>query len=177
MEQQSASPYSGTTFRILILLSIVHCLNDALQSVISAVYPLFKDDLFLSFGQIGLITLVYQSSASVFQPFTGWFFDKRPFAWSLPVGMTFTMVGLLSLAVSNSLVWVLASVFLVGVGSSVLHPEASRLTSLASGGEEAWHNRCFRSAAISAAHLGPYSSPYWWLLTAAGISVCSRYWH
>ncbi len=126
---------TGTAFRILILLSLIHCINDALQSVVSAVYPLIKEDLMISFGQIGLITLVYQMSASVFQPVLGLWFDKRPFAWSLPMGMTFTMAGLLSLAFADALPWILFSVFLVGVGSSVLHPEASRLTSLASGGK------------------------------------------
>ena len=91
-------------------LSVTHCLNDSLQSVISAVYPLFKDDLALSFAQIGLITLVYQLSASVFQPITGLVFDKRPVAWSLPIGMSFTLVGLLNLAFSSTLHWVLISV-------------------------------------------------------------------
>jgi FSR family fosmidomycin resistance protein-like MFS transporter len=109
-------------------------MNDTLQSVISAAYPILKDDLTLSFGQIGLITLIYQSSASVFQPLTGLYFDKRPSPWSLPAGMAFTLAGLLSLAFAQTLPWVLASVFTIGIGSSVFHPEASRLTSLASGG-------------------------------------------
>jgi FSR family fosmidomycin resistance protein-like MFS transporter len=109
-------------------------MNDTLQSIISAAYPILKDDMALSFGQIGLITLVYQSSASVFQPLTGLYFDKRPSPWSLPAGMAFTLAGLLSLAFAPTLPWVLASVFTIGIGSSVFHPEASRLTSLASGG-------------------------------------------
>ena len=98
MEQNKVQATTGITFRILVALSICHCLNDTLQSVISAVYPLFKEDLGLSFAQIGLITLVYQSAASVCQPLTGLFFDKWPSAWSLPTGMSFTLVGLLSLA-------------------------------------------------------------------------------
>lgn len=82
MEQVSKQqPVNKTAFRVLVALSVTHCLNDSLQSVISAVYPLFKDDLALSFAQIGLITLVYQLSASVFQPITGLVFDKRPVAW------------------------------------------------------------------------------------------------
>ena len=98
MEQVSKQqPVNKTAFRVLVALSVTHCLNDSLQSVISAVYPLFKDDLALSFAQIGLITLVYQLSASVFQPITGLVFDKRPVAWSLPIGMSFTLVGLLNL--------------------------------------------------------------------------------
>ena len=92
MEQNKVQATTGITFRILVALSICHCLNDTLQSVISAVYPLFKEDLGLSFAQIGLITLVYQSAASVCQPLTGLFFDKWPSAWSLPTGMSFTLI-------------------------------------------------------------------------------------
>ena len=135
MGQNKVESASGITFRILVALSISHCINDSLQSVITAVYPLFKDDLALNFAQIGLITLVYQSAASVFQPVVGLYFDKRPSPWSLPIGMSFTLIGLLSLAFANSLHWVLCSVALIGVGSSIFHPEASRLTSLASGGK------------------------------------------
>ena len=135
MVQNQEQPVGKITFSILIALSLSHCLNDLLQSVVSAAYPLFKDDLGLSFAQIGLITLVYQLSASVFQPITGIIFDKYPIAWSLPIGMSFTMVGLTSLAFSDNLPWILLSVFLIGIGSSVLHPEASRITFLASGGK------------------------------------------
>ena len=135
MVQNQEQPVGKITFSILIALSLSHCLNDLLQSVVSAAYPLFKDDLGISFAQIGLITLVYQLSASVFQPITGIIFDKYPIAWSLPIGMSFTMVGLTSLAFSDNLPWILLSVFLIGIGSSVLHPEASRITFLASGGK------------------------------------------
>lgn len=155
MEQNKAQSTSGITFSILVALSISHCLNDSLQSVISAVYPLFKEDLGLSFAQIGLITLVYQLAASVFQPLTGLFFDKWPSAWSLPTGMSFTLVGLLSLAFANSLPWVLCSVALVGVGSSVFHPEASRLTSLASGGKRGLAQSLFQVGGNLGGSLGP----------------------
>ncbi|GAE86413.1 fosmidomycin resistance protein [Bacteroides reticulotermitis JCM 10512] len=84
--QSQEQPVGKITFSILLALSLSHCLNDLLQSVISAAYPLFKDDLGLSFAQIGLITMVYQFAASVFQPITGIFFDKHPVAWSLPSG-------------------------------------------------------------------------------------------
>ena len=151
MGQNKVESASGITFRILVALSISHCINDSLQSVITAVYPLFKDDLALNFAQIGLITLVYQSAASVFQPVVGLYFDKRPSPWSLPIGMSFTLIGLLSLAFANSLHWVLCSVALIGVGSSIFHPEASRLTSLASGGK--------RGLAQSLFHLGGSLGP------------------
>ncbi len=108
MVQNQEQPVGKITFSILIALSLSHCLNDLLQSVLSASYPLFKDDLGLSFAQIGLITLVYQLSASVFQPITGIFFDKHPVAWSLPIGMSFTLIGLINLAFSDNLYWILA---------------------------------------------------------------------
>lgn len=156
MTQETAhSQLSGTTFRILIALSMIHCMNDALQSVISAVYPIFKDDLMLSFGQIGLITLVYQSSASVFQPLTGLYFDKRPTPWSLPMGMLFTLIGMLTLAFALTLPLVLVSVFLAGIGSSILHPEASRLTFLASGGKRGLAQSLFQVGGNLGGSLGP----------------------
>ena len=155
MEQNKVQATTGITFRILVALSICHCLNDTIQSVISAVYPLFKEDLGLSFAQIGLITLVYQSAASVCQPLTGLFFDKWPSAWSLPTGMSFTLVGLLSLAFANTLPLVLCSVALVGIGSSVFHPEASRLTSLASGGKRGLAQSLFQVGGNLGGSLGP----------------------
>ena len=155
MEQNKVQATTGITFRVLVALSICHCLNDTLQSVISAVYPLFKEDLGLSFAQIGLITLVYQSAASVCQPLTGLFFDKWPSAWSLPTGMSFTLVGLLSLAFANTLPLVLCSVALVGIGSSVFHPEASRLTSLASGGKRGLAQSLFQVGGNLGGSLGP----------------------
>ena len=155
MEQNKVQATTGITFRILVALSICHCLNDTLQSVISAVYPLFKEDLGLSFAQIGLITLVYQSAASVCQPLTGLFFDKWPSAWSLPTGVSFTLVGLLSLAFANTLPLVLCSVALVGIGSSVFHPEASRLTSLASGGKRGLAQSLFQVGGNLGGSLGP----------------------
>ena len=155
MEQNRVQSTTGITFRVLVALSICHCFNDTLQSVISAVYPLFKEDLGLSFAQIGLITLVYQSAASVCQPLTGLFFDKWPSAWSLPTGMSFTLVGLLSLAFANTLPVVLCSGALVGIGSSVFHPEASRLTSLASGGKRGLAQSLFQVGGNLGGSLGP----------------------
>lgn len=155
MKQNKEQSTGGIAFGILVALSISHCLNDTLQSVISAVYPLFKDDLGLNFAQIGLITLVYQMAASVFQPLTGLYFDKHPSAWSLPIGMSFTLVGLLCLSFANTLPGVLCSVALVGVGSSVFHPEASRLTSLASGGKRGLAQSLFQVGGNLGGSLGP----------------------
>jgi FSR family fosmidomycin resistance protein-like MFS transporter len=160
-QTSTALPVSETTFRILIALSAAHCMNDALQSVISAAYPILRDDLSLSFGQIGLITLVYQSSASVFQPLTGLYFDRWPSPWSLPGGMVFTLAGLLSLAFADTLPWVLASVFTVGIGSSTFHPEASRLTSLASGGKRGLAQSLFQVGGNIGGSLGPLLVALW----------------
>ena len=155
MVQNQEQPVGRITFSILIALSLSHCLNDLLQSVISAAYPLFKEDLGLNFAQIGLITLVYQLSASVFQPITGIIFDKHPVAWSLPIGMSFTLIGLINLAFSDNLYWILASVFLIGIGSSVLHPEASRITFLASGGKRGLAQSLFQVGGNFGGSLGP----------------------
>lgn len=148
-------PAGKITFSILIALSLSHCLNDLLQSVVSAVYPILKDELALSFAQIGLITLVYQLSASVFQPITGLIFDKRPIAWSLPIGMSFTLTGIICLAYSVNLYWMMFSVFLIGLGSSVLHPEASRITFLASGGKRGLAQSLFQVGGNFGGSLGP----------------------
>ncbi len=155
MNPQSKQTTYQTVLPILIALSIAHCLNDCLQAVITAVYPLLKEDLSLNFAQIGLITFVYQMAASVFQPIIGLFFDKRPVVWSLPMGMTFTLGGLLSLSYAPSLTWVLVSVFLIGIGSSTLHPEASRLTSLAAGKKRGFAQSLFQVGGNFGGALGP----------------------
>ena len=155
MIRRSQFTSSEIALPVLIALSLSHCLNDLLQSLLAASYPLFKEDLALSFGQIGLITLVYQMAASVFQPLAGLFFDKRPFVWSLPAGMCFTLVGLLNLAFASNLHWGLVSVFLIGVGSSILHPEASRITSLASGGRRGFAQSVFQVGGNLGGSFGP----------------------
>ena len=146
---------SKVAFSVLVALSLSHCLNDLLQAVISAVYPILKDDLLLSFSEIGLITLVYQMAASVFQPVVGFVFDKRPMVNSLLLGMCFTGTGLMILAYANSMPVILVSVFLVGIGSSVLHPEASRITSLASGGRRGLAQSLFQVGGNFGGSIGP----------------------
>ncbi|MDE5714221.1 MAG: MFS transporter [Muribaculaceae bacterium] len=118
-------------FPILLALCASHCLNDLLQSVITAVYPMLKTDLDLNFAQIGLITLVYQLAASIFQPVVGYAFDRRPFVYSLPAGMCSTAIGIILFSYCSTLPGILLAVFMVGIGSATLHPEASRITSLA----------------------------------------------
>lgn len=146
---------SMPTFHVLLALSAAHCLNDLLQSVITAVYPMLKTDLGINFTQIGLITLVYQLAASIFQPVVGYVFDKRPFVWSLPAGMISTSVGIVLLAYSNSLAGVLLAVFMVGLGSATLHPEASRITSLAGHKRRGFAQSVFQVGGNFGGSIGP----------------------
>ncbi len=146
---------STPAFPVLLALSASHCLNDLLQSVITAVYPMLKSDLHLSFAQIGLITLVYQMAASIFQPIVGYVFDKRPFVWSLPAGMISTSAGIVLFACSPSLNGILVAVFLVGIGSATLHPEASRITSLAGHERRGFAQSVFQVGGNFGGSIGP----------------------
>lgn len=141
-------------------------LNDTLQSLISAIYPLLKDSLLLNFTQIGLITLVFQIASSIFQPVIGWITDKRPQPYSLPVGMTFSMVGILLLAFASGFPQVLIAVFFVGFGSSIFHPEASRLAHLASGGKYGLAQSIFQVGGNFGSSLGPLLAL--WVITPYG---------
>lgn len=142
-------------FHVLLALSAAHCLNDLLQSVITAVYPMLKADLGLSFGQIGLITLVYQLAASIFQPVVGYAFDRRPFVYSLPAGMASTALGIVMFAYCETMPGILLSVFMVGIGSATLHPEASRITSLAGHSRRGFAQSVFQVGGNFGGSIGP----------------------
>ena len=146
---------SMPTFPILMALCAAHGLNDLLQSVITAVYPMLKTDLNLDFAQIGLITLVYQIAASIFQPLVGYFFDKRPVAWSLPAGMLCTTCGITLFAYCDTMAGILIAVFMVGIGSATLHPEASRITSLAGRARRGFAQSVFQVGGNFGGSLGP----------------------
>ena len=152
---KSDTDKNGMAWGILLTLSMAHMLNDTMQSIIFSVYPLLKQVLSLSFAQIGAITLVYQLSASVFQPVFGWLFDRRPNAWFLPIGMAFTMTGLLLLSIAPNFHAALFAVLFSGVGSSVLHPEASRLTSMASAGKRGLAQSIFQVGGTAGFSFGP----------------------
>ena len=145
----------GATFAILWSLSVSHLFNDMLQSLISAIYPLVKSSLHLDYAQIGLITLTFQISSSVFQPIVGHFTDKKPQPLLLPIGMTCTMTGLLFLSGSGSLWQVMLSVGLIGFGSAIFHPEASRLARMASGGRHGMAQSLFQVGGNFGGSLGP----------------------
>lgn len=145
----------GFMFGILVALAAAHGLNDAMQSIISAIYPLLKSNLNLTYGEIGLIALTYQISSSIMQPLFGYVFDKKPAGWFLPVGLCCTMCGLILIAFSGGLYSVIGAVFVSGIGSSIMHPEASRITSLASGGKRGLAQSIFQVGGSTGFALGP----------------------
>ena len=129
-----AAQAGSTTFAIILSLSFCHLLNDMMQSLVPALYPILKEIYALSFGQIGLITLAFQCTASMLQPVVGLYTDKKPQPYSLMVGMGFTLVGLLLMSHADSYPVILLAAALIGMGSSVFHPEASRVARMAAGG-------------------------------------------
>jgi MFS transporter, FSR family, fosmidomycin resistance protein len=140
---------------VLAALSFSHLLNDAMQSLIPAIYPILKNALHLDFVHIGFISLANQLTASVLQPFVGLYTDRRPQPFSLAVGMSFTLAGLALLSFAGSLTLVLIAVGLVGIGSSVFHPEASRIAHIASGGRLGFAQSLFQVGGNAGAALGP----------------------
>jgi FSR family fosmidomycin resistance protein-like MFS transporter len=144
-----------TALGILAAISVCHFLNDLMQSVVPAVYPILKESYRLDFGQIGLITFANQATASLLQPVIGAFTDVRPKPFSLAVGMSFTLVGLLLLAVAPAYGVILIAVALVGIGSSVFHPESSRVARLASGGRHGFAQSFFQVGGNAGSATGP----------------------
>jgi FSR family fosmidomycin resistance protein-like MFS transporter len=144
-----------TVFPVLFAISFSHMLNDTMQSLIPAIYPLIKSSLNLSFAQIGLITLTFQLAASLLQPIVGYYTDKRPKPYSLAAGMGFTLFGLLLLSFSFSYALVLVSVGMIGIGSSIFHPESSRVAYLASGGKRGTAQSIFQVGGNAGSSLGP----------------------
>lgn len=144
-----------TIYSILFAISFSHLLNDLIQSVIPAVYPLLKENYHLSFSQIGIITLVFQLTASILQPFVGLYTDKKPNPKSLAFGMAFSLVGLLCLAFASNFYYILLSVSLIGMGSSIFHPEASRVAYLASGGQKGLAQSIFQVGGNAGGAIGP----------------------
>lgn len=140
---------------VLFALSFAHLLNDTMQSLIPAIYPILKSELRLDYSHVGLITLTNQMTASLLQPVVGAFTDKRPQPFSLAIGMGFTLVGLVLLSLATNLSLVLLAVGLVGIGSSVFHPEASRVAHLSSGGQHGFAQSVFQVGGNAGSSLGP----------------------
>ncbi|KRE04455.1 Fosmidomycin resistance protein [Bosea sp. Root670] len=140
---------------VLIALSFTHLLNDMIQSLIPAIYPIIKESYRLDFGQIGLITLTFQVSASLLQPAVGLYTDKHPMPYSMVVGMGFTLSGLIGLAYAGSYGFLLLSAACVGIGSSIFHPEATRMARNASGGQHGLAQGIFQVGGQTGGALGP----------------------
>jgi FSR family fosmidomycin resistance protein-like MFS transporter len=150
-----ADSTTRTSFRILVALSVGHLLNDLLQALLPALYPLLKAEFNLSYAQIGLITFTSQLIASLLQPLVGMYTDRRPQPYSLAVGMTLTLSGLLVLAFAHRFGLLLVAAALVGMGSSIFHPESSRLARLASGGRHGFAQSLFQTGGNFGSSLGP----------------------
>src|SRR5712672_2098698 len=153
----TAPPDTGdkTVFKILLTISFCHLLNDTLQSLIPAIYPLIKNSFHLDFGQVGLIALTLQVTASILQPLVGLYTDRRPQPYSLAVGMGISLAGLLALALAPSYATVLAAACLMGIGSAVFHPESSRVARMASGGQHGMAQSLFQVGGNAGSALGP----------------------
>ena len=143
-----------TALTVLATVSVCHCLNDLIQSLLPAIYPLLKIKYALDFGQIGLITLVFQITASLLQPIVGTYTDRRPMPYSLAIGMGFTLLGLVLLS-QVGYPWLLVAAALIGTGSSVFHPESSRIARLASGGRHGFAQSFFQVGGNLGSAAGP----------------------
>ncbi|MEO6802591.1 MAG: MFS transporter [Granulicella sp.] len=145
----------GTLFGVLTAITSVHLLNDMVQSLLPSIYPILKVSFHLDFGQIGLITLTSQITASLLQPFIGQFTDRKPMPYSLAFGMTFTLAGLMLLAVAPKFGVILIAAALIGVGSAVFHPESSRVARMASGGQHGLAQSLFQVGGNTGSAIGP----------------------
>jgi FSR family fosmidomycin resistance protein-like MFS transporter len=180
----SATP-EGTLIRVLAAVSFCHLINDMIQSLLPSIYPILKSGFHLDFSQIGLITLTFQITASLLQPFIGMFTDKRPLPYSLPIGMSCTLVGLVMLAFAPTFGLLLVAASLFGVGSAVFHPESSRVARMASGGKHGFAQSFFQVGGNTGSAIGPLLAAFlvlplgqrgvlWFTLAAVtGIAVLS----
>ncbi len=165
---ESTSTAPLTRYNVLAAISFSHFLNDMMQSLIVAIYPLLKGEFQLSFAQVGVITLTYQICASILQPLIGVYTDKHPKPYSLSAGMCFTLIGMATLAFASSYPAVLAAAALVGAGSSIFHPESSRIARLASGGRHGLAQSIFQVGGNAGSALGPLLAA--WIIIPHGQS-------
>jgi FSR family fosmidomycin resistance protein-like MFS transporter len=145
----------ATVYSILLTISFSHLLNDTIQSLIPSIYPMVKNNYHLSFAQIGLITFTFQLAASLLQPFVGFYTDKKPQPFSLAVGMSISLTGLVVLALADHYYVILVAVGLIGIGSSVFHPEASKVAYMASGGKRGLAQSIFQVGGNAGSAIGP----------------------
>ncbi len=180
-----------TVFSILFSISFAHLLNDLIQAIIPSVYPILKQNYGLTFTEIGLITFSFQLTASIFQPFIGYYTDKYPRPFSQVYGMVFSLAGIVSLSYANNLYWIIISVILIGTGSAIFHPESARISNLASGGKRGLAQSIFQVGGNLGTALGPllvalivvpYSQKYilWFVIAAIiGLAMITKiaYWY
>ncbi|MBJ6362652.1 MFS transporter [Paenibacillus sp. GCM10012307] len=153
--QQGAGAASATAYPILFAISIVHLLNDTMQSTVSALFPILKDELNLSYAQIGMIALAMNLTSSVLQPLVGQFSDRRPTPMILPLGVCFTLIGILMLALAPQYGLILTAVTAIGIGSAIFHPESSRVAYLAAGPRRGLAQSIFQVGGNIGSSLGP----------------------
>jgi len=155
VEVPHAPSAEGVLFRILTAVTLGHFINDMVQSLLPSIYPILKGSFHLDFAHIGLIAMTYQIVASLLQPLIGWYTDRNPTPYSLPVGMVFTLFGLILLAVAPTFSILLFAVSLIGVGAAVFHPEASRVARMASGGQHGLAQSFFQVGGNTGSAIGP----------------------
>ena len=182
----SPAAEEGVLFRVLTAVSFCHLLNDMVQSLLPSIYPILKSSFGLDFGQIGLITLTYQITASLLQPFIGNYTDRRPLPYSLPLGMTVTLAGLILVAVATNFPMLLIAAGLIGVGSAVFHPESSRVARMASGGQHGMAQSFFQVGGNTGSAIGPLLAAYivlprgergvGWFSIAAVLGIVVLFW-
>ncbi|HKU14658.1 MAG TPA: MFS transporter [Steroidobacteraceae bacterium] len=175
-----------TALTVLGALSFCHLLNDMMQSLLPAMYPILKSGLHLDFGQVGLVTFTYQVTASLFQPLVGLYADRRPLPYALAFGMGFTLIGLLLLSIASTFPVLLLGAAVIGLGSSVFHPESSRVARVASGGRHGFAQSVFQVGGNTGSAIGPLAAAFivlpngqgsvaWFALAALlGIVLLSR---
>ncbi len=149
-----------TVYSILFSISFAHLLNDLIQAIIPSIYPILKESYNLTFTQIGLITFAFQLSASILQPFVGYYTDKHPRPFSQLYGMLFSLAGIISISFANTFLWIIGSVVLIGIGSSIFHPESARISNLASGGKRGLAQSIFQVGGNFGTALGPLLVAY-----------------
>ena len=177
-----AIPARSAAFVILGAITFCHLLNDVMQALLPAIYPMLKSGFTLSFGQIGLLTLIFQVTASLLQPMVGLYTDRRPQPYSLPLGMACSLVGMVTLAFAPSFPALLAGAALLGIGSSIFHPKSSRLARLASGGAHGFAQSFFQVGGHVGSALGPLLAAFVvlprgrgslaWFALAALLGIC-----
>src|SRR6201986_623432 len=154
-----ASATSGAKSNLLLTVlaaaSFCHVLNDMMQSLLPSIYPILKSSFHLNFTQIGFITVTFQITASLLQPVVGHYTDRKPMPYSLPIGMVFTLIGLLLLAVAPTFPLLLLAAALIGMGSAVFHPESSRVARMASGGKHGFAQSFFQVGGNTGSAIGP----------------------